>query len=180
HLLQDINIKTIIDTTATVCQQSVYREYKISLATILVPLDSEQPEFDLLANQPVNFTKSSLLTETHTDPTLFLLELEHQEIASLVDVVQDELKGHTVPGWENKPCISIQAWRDVAALIQAMRLKPKPHNFERTRLLRLIKPGLLSWDKPRLQTNSTTACSVLLHLPCDASQAYLTMQCLRL
>ncbi|TGZ69828.1 hypothetical protein CRM22_003512 [Opisthorchis felineus] len=242
HLLQDINIKTIIDT-ATVCEESVYREYKISLAMMLVPLDSEQPEFDLLANQPVNFTQSSLLAENNADPTLFLLELEHQEIASLVDVIQvceliqrrirhgrlargrrnaapvdmahkivlvkvqtrsnipvaerifntggllllidtvglqNELKSHTVPSCETKPSISMQAWRDVAALIQAMRLKPKPHNFERTRLLRLIKPCLLSWDKPRPQTNSTTACSVLLHLLCDTSQAYITMQCLRL
>ncbi|KAA3677970.1 uncharacterized protein DEA37_0010768 [Paragonimus westermani] len=73
---------------------------------------------------------------------------------------------------------SIRAWEDVAALAQAMRLNPQSNWFERTRLLRIIKPCIMPGKSK--QQRLPTACSLLLHLPCDKSQAYTTMQCLRL
>ncbi|THD23563.1 hypothetical protein D915_005779 [Fasciola hepatica] len=74
---------------------------------------------------------------------------------------------------------ALNAWKDVAALTQMIRINPNPIWFERNRLLFTIKSYMSPYGT--CQTNRRTdCCTLILHLPCDQQQAYTTMQCLRL
>ncbi|KAF7257545.1 hypothetical protein EG68_05499 [Paragonimus skrjabini miyazakii] len=243
HLLQNVNLKTILD--GNIDDAMVSRTYTIGLAIVAVPLNYEEPEFDLIANRTVSFTDSNLLSAVDNDQKFFAHQLEEQVISTVPDVIRAcELVHHRLRHYkpqnskhdptdnkdthkvmlikvqgrptglsnsqrqsnqggllvlidtvgldsdllltgdsmmdEDKSTAqrSIRAWNDVAALAQAMRLNPQPNWFERTRLLRIIRPCILP-GKSKSQRLST-ACSLLLHLPCDKTQAYTTMQCLRL
>ncbi|KAF5399451.1 hypothetical protein PHET_07289 [Paragonimus heterotremus] len=243
HLLQNVNLKTILD--GNIDDAVVSRTYTIDLAIVAVPLDNEEPEFDLIANRTVSFTDSNLPSTVDSDQKFFAYQLEHQVISTVSDVIRacelvhhrlrrykPQNSKHDLTDSEDKHKVmlikvqgrptglsnsqrhlnqggllvlvdtvgldsdllltsdsmmdeekstahhSIRAWKDVAALAQAMRLNPQPNWFERTRLLRIIRPCILP-GKSKSQ-RLPTACSLLLHLPCDKTQAYTTMQCLRL
>lgn len=74
---------------------------------------------------------------------------------------------------------ALNAWKDVAALTQMIRVNPNPIWFERNRLLYTIKSYLTQCEIDQ-NVRKTDCCTLLLHLPCDRQQAYTTMQCLRL
>ncbi|KAF6775737.1 hypothetical protein AHF37_05350 [Paragonimus kellicotti] len=243
HLLQNVNLKTILD--GNIDDAVLSRTYTIGLAIVAVPLDHEEPEFDLIANRTVSFTDSNLLSTVDSDQKFFTYQLEQQLISTVSDVIRAcELVHHRLRHykpenvkhglWNNEDTHkvmlikvqgrttgplnsqrhpnqsgllvivdtvgldsdlllandsmmdeekstthrSIRAWKDVAALARAMRLNPQSNWFEGTRLLRIIRPCILPGkSKPQ---RLSTACSLLLHLPCDKTQAYATMQCLRL
>ncbi|KAA0198936.1 hypothetical protein FBUS_00626 [Fasciolopsis buskii] len=74
---------------------------------------------------------------------------------------------------------ALNAWKDVAALTQMIRVNPNPVWFERNRLLYTIKSYLAQCEIDQ-NARKSDCCTLLLHLPCDRQQAYTTMQCLRL
>lgn len=93
HLLQLINLKTTIDTNAE--DFPGVREYRIRLAAVLIPLCSEKPEFDLLANDYINHGNNDKpLAENESN--LYSFNLEYQNVANLSDIlyVCDALQSH--------------------------------------------------------------------------------------
>ncbi|CAL8104456.1 unnamed protein product [Calicophoron daubneyi] len=230
HLLQAVNLKQILDGTGDdiICG----REYHMYTSIISVPLDTDQPEFDVLTNHPVKFTSSTLVNLKSNAPAAFDFELEQRPIRTTTDAIrvcelvhrrfqpvrwngsrnecQRYAMGHNIaiitiemqPQRDKNEEIStlvlvdtvgldgeslddigtdtletnraIRTWKDIASLAQAMRTNPKPSLFDRTRILRILQPFILARTQPQ------TACTLLLHLPCDKSQARTAIQCLRL